>query len=91
MKCEYWNLDSETGEVITCQNDSADRRNCCIVDAVVCSEHECRCERAKNGRSDNTNNKPMPLDRVRFNGGQRCDMLVGPCACGAWHKSEDRL
>lgn len=25
----------------------------------------------------------------RYNGGQRCDMLVGPCACGAWHKPEE--
>lgn len=24
----------------------------------------------------------------RFNGGVRCDMLVGPCACGAWHQEE---
>jgi hypothetical protein len=23
------------------------------------------------------------------NGGQRCDMLDGPCACGAWHHLED--
>jgi hypothetical protein len=20
-----------------------------------------------------------------FNGGQRCDVVSGPCACGAWH------
>ncbi len=24
----------------------------------------------------------------RYNAGQRCDMLVGPCACGAWHTPE---
>jgi hypothetical protein len=22
---------------------------------------------------------------VRYNGGQKCDMAVGPCSCGAWH------
>ncbi len=24
----------------------------------------------------------------RYKAGQRCDMLVGPCACGAWHEPE---
>jgi len=25
-----------------------------------------------------------------YNGGERCDMLVGPCSCGAWHtETED--
>lgn len=24
-------------------------------------------------------------DPPRYNGGIRCDMLVGPCSCGAWH------
>lgn len=24
----------------------------------------------------------------RYNAGQLCDMLVGPCACGAWHEPE---
>ena len=27
-----------------------------------------------------------PDAEPRFNGGQRCDMESGPCACGAWHK-----
>ncbi len=27
----------------------------------------------------------LPEDVVRYNGGQRCDMEKGPCACGAWH------
>lgn len=33
----------------------------------------------------------VPLEKgvVRFNGGTQCDMAVGPCACGAWHKQED--
>lgn len=32
---------------------------------------------------------PMP-DGLEFrNGGQLCDMLNGPCACGAWHHVED--
>ena len=30
---------------------------------------------------------PLPKDSTQTNGGQKCDMLVGPCACGAWHKS----
>jgi hypothetical protein len=27
----------------------------------------------------------LPPSEVRYNGGQRCDMRVGPCSCGAWH------
>jgi hypothetical protein len=32
-------------------------------------------------------NKVTPLkpEDARYNGGQRCDMLSGPCSCGAWH------
>lgn len=26
---------------------------------------------------------------IGFNGGQACDVLDGPCACGAWHKLEE--
>lgn len=26
---------------------------------------------------------------VGFNGGSRCDVLDGPCACGAWHKLKE--
>lgn len=29
--------------------------------------------------------KPLPPGEVRTNAGQYCDMLKGPCACGAWH------
>lgn len=34
--------------------------------------------------------KPWP-DKwpERFNGGIRCDMLIGPCACGATHDERD--
>lgn len=33
---------------------------------------------------------PMPEDRVRHNGsGTPCDMLKGPCACGAWHTGDE--
>ena len=28
---------------------------------------------------------PLPPNVYRENGGVRCDMLKGPCACGAWH------
>ena len=28
---------------------------------------------------------PLKPEDVRYNGGQRCDMLSGPCSCGAWH------
>lgn len=24
-----------------------------------------------------------------FNGNQPCDMLIGPCSCGAWHKADE--
>lgn len=27
-------------------------------------------------------------DPPRFNAGIRCDMKVGPCACGAWHEEK---
>jgi hypothetical protein len=35
---------------------------------------------------------PWPTDWTdrHYNGGQRCDTLVGPCSCGAWHmETED--
>lgn len=34
---------------------------------------------------------PMPgiFDGNRFNGNEPCDMLVGPCACGASHRPEE--
>lgn len=34
---------------------------------------------------------PLPAHVVLTNGGQRCDMAVGPCACGAWHDSGETL
>lgn len=27
----------------------------------------------------------IPKGMVLKNGGARCDMLLGPCSCGAWH------
>lgn len=33
---------------------------------------------------------PLP-EGVRYeNGGIECDVLYGPCACGAWHKEGER-
>lgn len=32
---------------------------------------------------------PLPEDLNFRNGGQQCDALNGPCACGAWHHIED--
>lgn len=29
---------------------------------------------------------PMPPGMIRHNTNTQCDMWVGPCACGAWHK-----
>lgn len=34
---------------------------------------------------------PMPFNLEMRNGGKKCDMLQGPCACGAWHKLEHLL
>lgn len=31
----------------------------------------------------------LPERIVWRNGGTRCDMLTGPCACGAWHNREE--
>jgi hypothetical protein len=34
---------------------------------------------------------PWPSNEpVQFNGGQLCDMWIGPCACGATHGFEER-
>lgn len=30
----------------------------------------------------------LPPNVIRWNGA-RCDMLIGPCNCGAWHKEEE--
>lgn len=30
---------------------------------------------------------PLAPGAERSNGGQRCDTTVGPCSCGAWHKT----
>ena len=27
----------------------------------------------------------MPKEITTYNGGIKCDMLVGTCSCGAWH------
>ncbi len=35
--------------------------------------------------------KALAPEVVRYNGGQRCDMETGPCACGAWHEAEPAL
>ena len=39
----------------------------------------------------NKNNKItlLPKDTKQTNAGQACDMLDGPCSCGAWHKSDN--
>ena len=28
----------------------------------------------------------LPKNIIRFNGRIECDMLLGPCSCGSWHK-----
>jgi len=35
--------------------------------------------------------RDMPTDLRFENGGVVCDLLVGPCACGAWHSPEERI
>ncbi len=30
----------------------------------------------------------LPENIVRWNG-TTCDLLIGPCSCGAWHKEEE--
>ncbi len=34
---------------------------------------------------------PWPRDWTdrHYNGGQLCDVLVGPCSCGAWHTADE--
>lgn len=34
--------------------------------------------------------EPIPDGTRYYNGGVQCDMLVGPCACGAWHKKGEQ-
>lgn len=31
----------------------------------------------------------LPQGIILRNGGSRCDLLFGPCSCGAWHKIKD--
>jgi len=31
---------------------------------------------------------PLPKGVKQTNAGQSCDMLDGPCSCGAWHKNK---
>jgi len=31
----------------------------------------------------------MPERLVLYNGGTKCDVLIGPCSCGAWHDLEE--
>jgi hypothetical protein len=31
--------------------------------------------------------RDLPAGVIRTNGGVRCDMEIGPCACGAWHQA----
>lgn len=32
---------------------------------------------------------PLPSHITKRNGGQTCDMAIGPCACGAWHSESE--
>ena len=32
---------------------------------------------------------PLPETVEIYNAGTRCDMALGPCACGAWHELID--
>lgn len=38
-----------------------------------------------------THLRAIAPDHIRYNGGTRCDMAVGPCACGAWHTVEEAI
>ncbi len=29
-------------------------------------------------------------DTKLYNGGRKCDLLFGPCSCGAWHEFKTR-
>jgi len=41
--------------------------------------------------SAESNWAPLPADAEPiFNGGVACDMLIGPCACGAWHTAAEK-
>jgi hypothetical protein len=31
----------------------------------------------------------MPEGIARYNPRTKCDLLLGPCCCGAWHKIEE--
>ena len=31
----------------------------------------------------------LPPDIRLYNGGTRCDLMFGPCNCGAWHHEDD--
>jgi hypothetical protein len=41
---------------------------------------------------EETEKKFVPLPEgqsVKFNAGVKCDMKIGPCSCGAWHKAHE--
>jgi hypothetical protein len=56
-----------------------------IRDALAAFDTACK----EVGQMENTKREKFiplaPNAPPKFNGGQRCDMAVGPCACGAWH------
>jgi len=31
----------------------------------------------------------IPDGMVLYNDGEKCDLLLGPCSCGAWHNITD--
>jgi hypothetical protein len=43
---------------------------------------------ARAKKSQTTQLLPMPAGLYLYNGrrNEPCDMLTGPCSCGAWHK-----
>lgn len=43
-------------------------------------------ERLKEKMFDGGGVIPMPPEMIRYNANIQCDMWVGPCMCGVWHK-----
>ena len=47
------------------------------------------CQGQGTGQSTVLDGMPHIFDKNNFNGRDPCDMLIGPCACGAWHKADE--
>lgn len=55
----------------------------------LCQSHNASLRHQSAPAADGKIDRTLPDSLDLRNGGQRCDLITGPCACGAWHRLEE--